>query len=287
MSKVRYTEMFFSFQGEARFSGVPSVFLRLFGCSLRCPKFNDGTVVDGKNAEVLDIIEKVRRSPEEYPTLESLPLARTGCDSYPAIMPEFKSYANDEDIRDLVPKIVDLLPFKEWREEHLVLTGGEPLMWQRAFPEMLTHPLMHGLKDITFETNGTYSITDAFGEFMLQWQARNVDREITFSVSPKLSCSGEPRSKAIKPDVVAGYQKHGQVYLKYVVATEQDVDEAIEVTDLYRAAGFTGPVYLMATGGVTEVHQMNSRKVADLALKHGLRYSDRLHIALYGNSWAT
>jgi hypothetical protein len=43
----------------------------------------------------------------------------------------------------------------------------------------------------------------------------------------------------------------------------------------------------MPVGGVNEVYNLNSKNVADLALKHGLRYSDRLHLPLFGNSWGT
>ena len=34
--RLRLTEIFFSIQGEAQFSGWPTVFVRLTGCPLRC-----------------------------------------------------------------------------------------------------------------------------------------------------------------------------------------------------------------------------------------------------------
>ena len=37
--RLRYSEAFYSVQGEGRFVGVPSVFLRTFGCNFRCMNF--------------------------------------------------------------------------------------------------------------------------------------------------------------------------------------------------------------------------------------------------------
>jgi 6-pyruvoyltetrahydropterin 2'-reductase len=110
---------------------------------------------------------------------------------------------------------------------------------------------------------------------------------LTFSVSPKLSSSGEKQDVAIQPDVILGYQDVGYTYLKFVVATEEDAQEALYATDLYRKKGFHGPVYLMPVGGVESVYALNNRTVAELAMKYGLRYSDRLQVPLFKNAWAT
>ena len=163
------------------------------------------------------------------------------------------------------------------------------LGWQRAYPDLLEHPKMAGLKEITFETNGTQKLTAEFKDYLVQWQMPEVayKKEVTFSVSAKLSCSGELPSDAIRPDVVCEYQEAGHVYLKFVVATEEDAEEALEAVDIYRAEGFTGNVYLMPVGGVETVYALNNRRVAELAMKHGLRYSDRLQVPLFKNEWGT
>jgi hypothetical protein len=110
---------------------------------------------------------------------------------------------------------------------------------------------------------------------------------LTFSVSPKLSISGEKWEDAIKPDVIKQYEDIGYVYLKFVVANEEDCNEALQAVSEYRNAGFKGPVYLMPCGGVESVYSMNNKAVALLAMKHGLRYSDRLQVPLFKNEWGT
>jgi organic radical activating enzyme len=193
------------------------------------------------------------------------------------------------EIDGLVNNIMDMLPYNEWRDEHLVITGGEPLLgWQRAYPELLGHEKMKSLKHLTFETNGTQMLTTEFASWLhREFHHDRGIHSVTFSISPKLSISGEKREDAIKPEVVAQLDEYGYAYLKFVVASEEDVTEALEMTELYRDAGFGGPVYLMPLGGIESTYHMNKTQVANLALKHGLRYSDRLHVPLFKNAWGT
>ena len=282
MSKIKIAELFYSIQGEGRYMGVPSVFLRTFGCNFKCAGFG---MPKGELSNEADNID-----PSLYTEYKSLPLVSTGCDSYASCDPRFKHLSPVLDTDAIADAIVDTLPYKEWRDEHLVITGGEPLLgWQRAYPDLLRHPKMAGLKEITFETNGTQPLTEEFAEYLLEWLMPHPEyhKEITFSVSAKLSCSGEARHEAIRPDVVCNYETLGYTYLKFVVATEEDAEEAIETVDLYRAEGFTGPVYLMPVGGVESVYTLNNRRVAELAMKNGLRYSDRLQVPLFKNEWGT
>ena len=286
MSKIRYSELFYSIQSEGRYTGTPSVFLRMFGCNFKCKNFNrhgdDLLPVTLKhNPEVMNVIKNI----DNYEKLEDLPLVHTGCDSYPSVYPEFKRFSKDKTIDQVVDGILELLPHKIWVDEHLVITGGEPLLgWQRVYPELLGHRHMGSLKELTFETNGTQPLTDEFKEYLKLWGDRD---HITFSVSAKLSNSGESREDAIKPNVVVDYQSVGFTYLKFVISNEDDLKEVLKTTTIYRDHGFTGPVYVMPCGGTTESFNLTYKEVADLALKNGLRYSDRLHIRLYGNEWST
>ena len=283
MAKLKVAELFYSIQGEGRYMGVPSVFLRTFGCNFKCEGF--GMTKGVKSEEYLKV------DPSLYGDYKQLPLVSTGCDSYASWDPRFKHLSPVLDTSAIADAIVDTLPYKEWKDEHLVITGGEPLLgWQRAYPDLLEHPKMRALKELTFETNGTQELSKDFKDYLDRWgwgHPGNFDRLLTFSVSPKLSVSGEKWDEAIKPEVVADYGIVGYVYLKFVVASQEDADEAEKAVEAYREAGFRGPVYLMPVGGVESVYHMNNRAVAELAMKKGYRYSDRLQVPLFKNEWGT
>ena len=283
MSKIKIAELFYSIQGEGRYMGVPSVFLRTFGCNFRCAGFG---MPRGELSKEAEDISEIAHLFNKY---EELPLVSTGCDSYASWHPSFKDLSPVMESDGIVNRIMEILPYKTWLDEHLVITGGEPLLgWQRAYPDLLDHSDMRNLKEITFETNGTQKLTSEFKDYLGEWAIRNnYPRAVTFSVSPKLSCSGEKREDAIKPDIVLEYQEVGPTYLKFVIATEDDAYEALEVMDIYRALGFEGAVYFMPVGGVESVYNLNNRRVAELAMKAGLRYSDRLQVPLFKNEWGT
>jgi 7-carboxy-7-deazaguanine synthase len=278
MSKIKIAELFYSIQGEGRYMGVPSVFLRTFGCNFKCAGFG---MPRGELSDEANTID-----PDLYKDYNSLPLVSTGCDSYASWDPRFKHLSPVLDTDAIAHAIVDTLPHKEWRDEHLVITGGEPLLgWQKQYPDLLDHPKMRGLKEITFETNGTQKLSEEFKEYLQNWY--NMSREITFSVSAKLPCSGEKWSDAICPEVVAEYEEIGTVYLKFVISTEEDLKDAERAVEEFRAGGFTGPVYIMPVGGVERVYALNNRAVAEMAIRKGWRYSDRLQVPLFKNEWGT
>ena len=288
MSKIKIAELFYSIQGEGRYMGVPSVFLRTFGCNFKCAGFG---MPKGELSMEAAGIAATHSLVTPFQTYNALPLVSTGCDSYASWMPEFKDLSPMLTTDAVADAIVDSLPYKEWRDEHLVITGGEPLLgWQRAYPDLLDHPKMQALQEITFETNGTQKLDDKFKDYLERWcwgHIDTLDRQITFSVSPKLSVSGEKWEEAIKPEIVANYELYGYTYLKFVIASQEDADEAEKATAVYRAAGFMGPVYLMPVGGVESVYHMNNRAVAEFAMKKGYRYSDRLQVPLFRNEWGT
>jgi 7-carboxy-7-deazaguanine synthase len=288
MSKIKIAELFYSIQGEGRYMGVPSVFLRTFGCNFKCAGFG---MPRGEVSHEATDLAATHTMIESFQKYEDLPLVSTGCDSYASWMPEFKDLSPMLTSEAIVDRIMEIIPHGEWKDEHLVITGGEPLLgWQRAYPELLSHPKMAGLKEITFETNGTQKLDPKFKEYLEDWRLPDTPfalRDITFSVSAKLPCSGEKWEDAICPEVVREYEDVGYAYLKFVVTNEQDVQDAERAVEEYRAVGFTGPVYLMPVGGVERVYTLNNRAVAEMAMRKGWRYSDRLQVPLFKNEWGT
>ena len=284
MSKIKIAELFYSIQGEGRYMGVPSVFLRTFGCNFKCAGFGM------PRGELSQEVDAIANRIVEFKDYNELPLVSTGCDSYASWDPRFKDLSPMLESDAIANRIAEIIPHGEWKNEHLVITGGEPLLgWQRAYPDLLSHPKMAGLKEITFETNGTQKLTEEFKAYLAEWQMTTIDfsREVTFSVSAKLPCSGEKWDEAILPEVVCEYEDFGTVYLKFVIANEQDFADAECAIAAYRKAGFRGHVYLMPVGGVESVYALNNKAVAIMAMNAGLRYSDRLQVPLFKNEWGT
>jgi organic radical activating enzyme len=287
MTKLKVSEIFYSLQGEGRFVGVPSVFLRTFGCNFTCGGF--GMPAGERSLERTFVV------PENYQRFEDLPLVHTGCDSYASWDPRFKHLSPTLEINAVVDALLDLTPNRRWLQSngndvHLVITGGEPLLgWQRAYPDLLDHERMSDLANITFETNGTQQLSADFKSYLRSWNQRHFPNgtggEITFSVSPKLSASGEAWDEAVRPEVVAEYESVGHTYLKFVVEHRGHFDEVDRAVAEYRAAGFLGDVYVMPVGGVVSVYDGNKFNVAEEALWRGYRYSPRLHVDIWGNGW--
>lgn len=297
--KLRYSEAFYSVQGEGKFVGVPSVFLRTFGCNFRCMNFGLDRNEPGRaeksenkikhNQEVKALLDSgIIASTEKF---EDLPIIHTGCDTYASIYPEFKKLMMDKTVDEVVEHLLSLTPEGKWtmsngQDIHLILTGGEPLLgWQKIYVELFQHPKMKDLKNVTIETNTTQKLHNDFIEYVQDQK----HIQFTFSCSPKLSISGESWGDAIMPNIASSYNRlaNSSLYFKFVVADYMDVEEAEKAVAEYRNAGIECPVYLMPLGGRSEEYDLNVKQVANIALEKGWRFSPRLHIDLFGNAWST
>jgi 7-carboxy-7-deazaguanine synthase len=146
-----------------------------------------------------------------------------------------------------------------------VFTGGEPLLQQASFARIAAH-----LRDadpkfrFDVETNGTIRADDL----------RDVIS--TWVVSPKPPSSGQP---APSEDVLRDFVALGAAF-KWVLRDKTDVDHVLDVVG--RIGAPADRVFLMAEGRTADSLDTRAPFVARVALEHGFRYSDRLHLRLYG-----
>lgn len=281
MSKIKVAELFYSLQGEGQYLGTPSIFLRVFGCNFQCGGFS---MPRGDISE-----ERLRIDPKQYDSYNSLPLVHTGCDSYASWDVRFKHLSPVLTVEAIADKIESLLPGGKFdRDKHLIITGGEPLLgWQRAYIPLFDEfkKRSMNLSHITFETNGTQLLQAEFKDFL-----KTSGLDITFSVSSKLTNSGEKWEEAIQPTVIADYMDVGTlVYFKWVVSNQDDHDDVVKAITAYgEHLDLTDvPVYIMPAGGTTKHYDENERWVADMCMKNGWRYTPRLQVQLWKNAWGT
>lgn len=81
MDRLRITEIFFSLQGETRTVGIPTVFIRLTGCPLRC-QYCDTTYAfqGGRMMELDAVLSEVKKYKADYVTVTGgEPLAQKTC----------------------------------------------------------------------------------------------------------------------------------------------------------------------------------------------------------------
>jgi 7-carboxy-7-deazaguanine synthase len=145
----------------------------------------------------------------------------------------------------------------------LIVTGGEPLMQQRALAVLLTS--MPSALYVEVETNGTLAPDPALAARIDQW-----------NVSPKLSNAGDPESLRIRPAALAALLATERAYLKLVVGNPADV---VEAEALVAGTGWPRErVMLMPEAANREELARRGRFVREEALIRGLRYSPRLHV---------
>lgn len=157
--------------------------------------------------------------------------------------------------------------------DHLVLTGGEPLLQQRVLGELLTRLDQRRIAAgrarwfVEVETNGTVPPCDEL--------LARVDH---FNVSPKLASSGEPVERRLRWRALEQLRETGRADLKLVVRTS-DLDEA---DALLAELGWPRErVLLMPEATDREALRAQGTLVSAAALRRGVRYSSRLHIELF------
>ncbi|MCB1233496.1 MAG: 7-carboxy-7-deazaguanine synthase QueE [Verrucomicrobiae bacterium] len=238
-------EIFFTVQGEGRNAGLPSVFVRASLCNLHC-----------------------RWCDTDYTwNWEGTPFVHDR-DAEPG---HAKKYRREDQIVDLDPATVAerVMAFGDCR--HVVLTGGEPLLQQRDWLDTIAELRSRDAAfEFEVETNGTLAPSPEFAEVVGR-----------FNVSPKLENSGVGLEKRRVDPALRAFADLPKADFKFVAETEADL---AEVSALVEAFGIPpSRVFLMPQG--TDAAALDSRAVwlVERCKERGWRYSDRLHVRLWGS----
>ena len=290
---LKYSETFYSAQGEGKYIGIPSLWMRFFLCNLQCHGFGQK---DPTNPDTYDLpYEKIDIS--HITDVRELPVFDKGCDSSYTWSRKYRHLITTRTVKDGVDELEALLPGGKFvhpntgQEVHMVFTGGEPLL----------HPTQPGIiavleefkrrgnfpNFVTVETNGTREISEELFQYIKENYGDVEGREWYWSLSPKLwSTAGEKPKKAIKPEFVGKYAQTGaDGQLKFVVnGSEESWNEVETYTKMFKDNNVNYPVWIMGVGGTLEGLKITEADIADEAIQRGYNYSSRVHVHIYGNA---
>jgi 7-carboxy-7-deazaguanine synthase len=155
--------------------------------------------------------------------------------------------------------------------QRLVLTGGSPLRQQMNLTKLIQEfVLRHGFKPyIEVENESVLMPTEEFSKLIDCWNN-----------SPKLESSGNSVRASYKPNVIRTLSSFQNSWFKFVVTDEEDWKE---IESMYINPGFIlkNQVVLMPEGQTREELSKTRDLTVNIAIEHGVRYSDRLHIVLW------
>ena len=153
--------------------------------------------------------------------------------------------------------------------QHLVITGGSPLLQQDRITSFLNE-FDKIYKFVPFiEIENECVIMPS--EFMY------ID---CWNNSPKLSNSGILKNRRYKPGVIQRMSTLKNSWFKFVVDCEEDWEE-IKMDFLDPSLIRKEQIILMPEGVTRTELEKNRLLVIDMAIRHGVRFTDRLHITLW------
>lgn len=293
MEPTRYkiSEIFYSPQGEGRYTGQLTAWVRTFSCNLQCDGFGQKDPTDPSTF----ILPYKDFDVSTVSRIEDLPVFDYGCDSSYSWSAKFKNLCPSMTSAEIAGNLLNQLPGKSfWQNQannyiHLAFTGGEPLMpkGQKMIVDVIETLKRNGEfpERVTVETNGTQVIGEEL-DFLVENYYSGL-YEFFASVSPKLfHVSGEPADRAMNIDAIKSIGRTFRTgQLKFVVSNDDKAWKEMEqVIKLYRTHGVHYPVYVMPVGATAEQQGTDHiKQIAYRALDNGYNIAARVHTYLFGN----
>ena len=236
-------EIFHTIQGEGVSVGAPAVFIRASRCNLHCGWCDTDHTWNFEGTpwpHEKDAVPGYAKFPKAEVTFEIGPLK-----------------AAEQVLAFGCPRTV--------------ITGGEPLLQESAFLEMIRH-IRERQPEHQFEveTNGTRIPSPAFHEAVNQ-----------FNISPKLANAGMPESLRLNAAALRFFAGSPKAWFKFVVAEPADLEEIQALCSAHSLPAQR--VLLMPEGRTVAELDRNAPWLADICRDRGFRFCDRLHIRLWGD----
>ncbi len=280
--KLLISSDFYSVQGEGISSGVPSYFVRLGICNLTCGMsrafanklMKEQTLEDGE-IFVGDLHAEGK--------------ATWTCDS----TSQWLWRGEDKEFQYLIDR---------WKEQgiyddikngniHIIWTGGEPTIkghqeairnfiwyWKSLDPsisKIISGGLVQTDKITAFseiETNGTVYIDEPLWIQLDQ-----------INCSPKLANSGMTEKQRINPEAIKRIMQHDNYQFKFVISTEEDVQELFRDFVVPFSIPLTNVVCMPGLDDQDDFHE-RTNFVLEMAKKYKFRGLTRLHISAWNKT---
>lgn len=235
-------EIFHTLQGEGVSTGMPAIFIRSSLCNLHCSWCDTDYTWNWKG------------TPWKHEND-----AKSGYEKY-----DKSDWIVELSTSEVAEQVIQF-PCK-----NLILTGGEPLLQQPAWLSLIQQ-LRQIDPDyrVEIETNGTQLPSEAFAAQVDQW-----------NISPKLSNSGNSPELREKENAMRFFSNHPAAWFKFVIQSVNDLEEMQQLENKYAIP--RQQILLMPEGRSAEALNKKRLWLADLCRDHGYRFSDRLHIQLWG-----